>query len=206
MVMTLVGAGGGTASSAVLPSPEELPGNMVAVVSNVPVSRGRITKAEFQHALVLSAVQAGRSSVPRPGGNGYERLKRDAIGNLLEATWILGEAVEMGITVTRGEVAHELSFLIKRQSFKSEAEYLKFLREAHYTKRDVHERVELHMLTTRLQRRLQARIEREDRNEFEEQQAFREFVAEFNEKWRARTVCAPVYATDRCSNGPPPSA
>jgi hypothetical protein len=205
MVMALVCAGGGTASSAALPPPEALPGSMVAVVSNVPVSRGRITKAEFQHALVLSAVQAGRSSVPRPGENGYERLKRNSIGNLLEATWILGEAAEMGIAVTRSEVADELS-LIKRQSFKSEAEYLKFLREAHFTKRDVHERVELQMLSTRLQRRLQARIERESRNEFEEKQAFKEFVAEFNEKWRARTVCAPVYATDRCSNGPPPSA
>lgn len=202
MVMTLVGAGGGTTSFAALPSPEELPGNVVAVVSNMPVSRGRITKVEFQHALVLSAVQAGRSSVPRPGENGYERLKRNAIDSLLEATWILGEAVEMDITVTRSEVAHELS-LIKRQSFKSEAEYLKFLREAHYTKRDVHERVELQMLSARLQWRLQARFEREGRKE---QQAFTEFVAEFNEKWRARTVCAPVYATDRCSNEPPPSA
>lgn len=205
MVMAFVGAGGGTASSAVPPLPEELPGNMVAVVSHAPVSRGRITKAEFQHALVLGAVQAGRSSVPRPGENGYERLKRKAIGSLLEATWILGEAVEMGIAVTRSEVARELS-LIKRQSFKNEAEYLKFLREAHYTKRDVFERVELQMLGIRLQAWLRARVERESRNPFEEQQAFKEFVVEFVEKWRARTVCAPVYATDRCSNGPPPSA
>ena len=89
------------------------------MVSNVPVSRGRITKAEFQHALVLRAVQAGRDSAPRLGENGYERLKRDAIGSLFEATWILGEAVEMGIAVTRSEVAQELS-LVKSQGFKSE--------------------------------------------------------------------------------------
>ena len=203
MVVTLVGAGGGTTSFAgALPSPEALPGNMVAVVSNVPISRGRITKVEFQHELALGAVDAGRSSVPRLGENGYERLKKSAIHNLLEATWILGEAREMDIAVTRSEVAHEVS-LIKRQSFKSRAEYLKFLREAQYTKRDVHERVELQILSTRLQRRLQARFKREGKKE---QQAFEEFVAEFNEKWRARTVCAPVYATELCSNGPPPSA
>jgi hypothetical protein len=200
--MTLVGAGEGTTSFAALPSPEALPGSMVAVVSNVPISRGRITKVEFQHALVLGAVQAGRSSVPKLGENGYERLKRNAIHNLLEATWILGEAREMDIIITRSEVDHEVS-LIKRQSFKSEAEYLKFLREAHYTKRDVHERVELQMLSTRLQWRLQARFEREGKKE---QQAFTEFVGEFNERWRARTVCAPAYATDLCSNGPQPSA
>lgn len=202
--MAFAGASGGTASSATLPSPEELPGSMVAIVSNVPISRGRITKAEFQHALVLSVIQAGRSSVPRQGENGYERFKKEAVGNLLEAIWILGEAREIGITVTHEEVAHELS-LIKR-SFKNGAEYLKFLREAHYTRRDVHERVEVQMLSVRLQRWLQVRVERESRNEFEEQRAFNEFLAEFNEKWRARTVCAPVYATDRCSNGSPPSA
>jgi parvulin-like peptidyl-prolyl isomerase len=199
MFMALVGAGGGAASSAALPFLEELPGNTVVVVSNVPVSRGRITKAEFQHALVLSAVQAGRRSVPRPGENGYERLKGNAIRNLLESAWILGEAMEMGITVTRGEVAREVS-LVKRQNFKSEAEYLKFLREGRYTKHDVHERVELQMLIARLQGRLQARFEREGRKE---KQAFEEFVTEFNERWRARTVCAPAYATIHCSNGPP---
>lgn len=199
--MTLVGAAGGT-SFAALPSPEALPGDMVALVSNVPISRGRITKVEFQHALVLGAVQAGRSSVPRLGEYGYERLKKNAIDNLLEATWLLGEAREMDITVTRSEVSHAVS-LLKRQSFKSRAEYLKFLREARYTKRDVHERVELQLLSARLQRRLQARFEGKGRKE---QQAIKEFVAKFNEKWRARTVCAPVYATDLCSNGPQPSA
>jgi len=184
-----------------MPSPEELPGNMVAVVSDVPVSRGRITKAEFQHALVLAA---GRNSVPKPGGNGYERLKRDTLDYLLEGVWIVGEAAEMGIVVTRSEVAHELA-LIKKQSFKSEAEYRRFLRESHYTRRDMNERVEVQMLSFRLQKRLQERIEREARNKFEEQRAIREFVTEFNERWRGRTVCAPEYATERCSNGPLPS-
>lgn len=35
-----------------------------------------------------------------------------------------------------------------------------------------------------------------------EQEFFLAFVEEFNETWRARTVCAPQYATERCSNGP----
>jgi hypothetical protein len=29
------------------------------------------------------------------------------------------------------------------------------------------------------------------------------FVAEFEQRWRARTVCAPEYLLARCSNGPP---
>jgi len=141
--------------------------------------------------------------VPKPGEGGYERLERKAIDNLLEVIWIQGLAAEMGIAVTRRQVSSELA-QIKKESFKSEAEYHNFLREARYTKRDVDQRVELQLLSTRLQERLQGRIEREARNPFEEQQAFEQFVTEFNERWRARTVCAPQYATDRCSNGPPP--
>jgi hypothetical protein len=79
------------------------------------------------------------------------------------------------------------------------------LRASRYTRRDVNDRVELQLLSARLQVRLERQIEREARNEFEEQRALREFSVEFNERWRARTVCAPEYATDRCSNGPPPT-
>lgn len=110
----------------------------------------------------------------------------------------------MGIAVTRRQVSRELT-LIKRESFESEAEYRRFLKEARYTNRDIYERVELQLLSMRMQLRIEKRIQRDARNEFEEQQAFKEFVAEFNEKWRARTVCAPQYATERCSNGPPSS-
>jgi hypothetical protein len=112
--------------------------------------------------------------------------------------------LEWDIGVTRRQVSRELA-LIKKESFKSAAEFRKFLRESHYTHRDVRERVRVQLLSLRLQKRISGRIEREARNEFEEQQAFRKFLAEFNERWRGRTVCAPGYATERCSNGPPPS-
>jgi SurA-like N-terminal domain len=203
-VVALVIAGGLAERSFALPAAEELAPNTVARVSDVPVRKGTITTAEFRHALLLTAVSAGRRSTPKPGGNGYERLKKNAIGALLETAWVRGEAVEMDIVVTHHQVSRELA-QIKRESFESEAEYHRFLRASHYTRRDVYERVELQLLSLRMQKRLQTRIERESRNKYEEQQAFQEFVTEFTERWRARTVCAPEYATDRCSNGPPPS-
>jgi hypothetical protein len=198
----LVAAGWSAVGSLALPSPEELPASLVAVVSDVPVSRGRITKAEFQHALMLSSVQAGRDSVPKPGEGGYERLKERTLGFILEGLWIVGQGAEMGITVTHTEVAQRLES-IKKQSFKSVAEYRRFLREAHYTNRDVHERLMVELLSLRIQERLQKQIQRDSRNEYEEKRAFRKFVAEFNERWRSRTVCAPEFAIDRCSNGSP---
>jgi hypothetical protein len=91
---------------------------------------------------------------------------------------------------------------IKEESFKDGAEFRRFLRGARYTRRDVNERVEIQMLSTRLGSLLSRRIGGETSSKSEEQRAIKEFVAEFNERWRGRTVCAPDYANGRCSNGP----
>ena len=205
VVVLLVAAAGVPEYSPALLAPEELASNTVALVSNVPVRHGTITRAELRHELVLSAVAEDLRPMPKPGTRAHEKLEERAVDSLLEAAWLYGEAGEMGIAVTPSEVARELA-LIKRQSFKSAAEYRKFLRESHYTRRDVNERVALQLLGTKLQRRIATRIERESRNPFEEQQAYKEFAVEFNAKWRGRTVCAPEQATRRCSNWEAPPA
>ncbi len=116
---------------------------------------------------------------------------------MLEFVWIKGQAAEMNILVTRSRVLHELA-RIKKQNFENEADYRKFLREMRYTRRDVYERVKLQLLAARIQET----IAEGAGSESDEQKAFDEFVAEFNERWRGRTVCAPGYVTDHCSNGP----
>ncbi len=122
---------------------------------------------------------------------------RAAVDTLLEAVWIKGQAAEMNIVVTRSQVSRTLT-LLKKQFFASASEYREFLREMRFTRRDVRERVELQLLSTRIQ----GRIEAGARNESEEQEAFSEFLAEYNQRWRGRTVCAPEYVTRLCSNGP----
>jgi hypothetical protein len=184
--------------SAALPSPEELVPNTVARISNVPDRLGTITSAEFRHALVLAAAAEDPHGAPKPGRHGYQRFMRTVVNNLLEAIWIKGQAAEMNIVVTRRQVLRLIT-LLKKQNFKSAAEYHKFLRESHYTPRDVYERVELQLLIVRMQKRIAEGV----RSASEEQKVFKEFVAEFNKRWRSRTVCAPRYVTARCSNGPP---
>lgn len=202
--MALVLAGGLAERSFALPAPEELAPNTVARIPEAPPRFATVTIGELRHALVLAAAQKGLRSVPKPGRKGYGTIEKSAMDALLETAWIHGLAAEWGIAVTRGEVKRELG-RIKEESFKSGSEYRRFLKESRYTLRDLNERVELQVLSVRLQERLQTQIEREARNEFEEQRAFTKFLAEFNETWRARTVCAPQYATERCSNGPPPA-
>jgi hypothetical protein len=193
--------GGGSASgSAVLPDPDDLPTTLVAVVPAVPGPRGRITKGEFQHALLLDAVSAGRRSALRPGEAGYGKSKIAALQNLLERAWIVGLAAEWGIFVTHGQVSREVARV--KESFKDRAAFRRFLKESRYTRRDVNGEVEIQMLSARLRWSLSRRIHKETSSKSEEQRAFGEFVTDFQESWRSRTICAPDYAISRCSNGP----
>ena len=183
---------------AVASTPVDLPANTVAIVAEVPRRTGTITKAEFHRALVQVAAQAGRKSTPKPGQGGFGKLKETALGEQLDMIWIKGQAAEMGIDVTPRQISRELA-LLRKQAFKSEAEYHRFLKESHYTRRDVRERVEEQLLSTAIQQR----VVRGVRGEGARQKAFSEFVEAYEERWRARTVCAPEYIVSRCSNAPP---
>ncbi len=200
LVVLAAGAGGDAdAADTAPPAPAELPANMVAFVANVPLSTGRITRAEFQRALVQNAASAGRASAPKPGGNGYGKLRDVAIGELLDIVWVQGQAAEMGIAVTPRQVATELA-QIKKNNFRNEAEYRHFLKHSHFTQRDVNLRVELQLLSTQIE----GRVARGVSGVHQIQKKLSEFVHAYKKRWRARTVCAAEFAIDRCSNGPSP--
>ncbi len=198
LVVALALVGGGSSAVGAVPTPEELPATVIAFVAGVPVGTGRITSAEFQRALLQQAGTAGQDSAPKPGGKGYARLRDAAIGELLDSVWIRGQAAEMGIAVSRRQIAIELAS-IKRENFKNEAQYRRFLRESHFTQGDVDERVELQLLSTRIQER----VARGASGPRQAQAQFEKFVAAYTKRWRARTVCAAEFTIDRCSNGPP---
>lgn len=187
---------GSHASEPPLPAPEELPNSVVVFVDHVPLGLGRVTKAEFQRALLQAAAQAGRSAAPGPQAKGYPRLADRALEERVDSIWIQGQAREMGIGTRPREVSRELARL-KQQTFKNNKQYRRFLREAHYTRRDVRERVMLQMLSEKIEVRVVDGLQ-----PGEQAQAFRKFVREYGARWRARTVCADGYVTARCSNAP----
>ena len=121
------------------------------------------------------------------------------MGESLESEWIRGQAAEMGIGVRPREVARALAQL-KKQAFRNGAQYRRFLKKSHYTRRDVNERVEIQLFSERIQERVAAGID----SEKAVQKAFAKFVSEYKVRWRSRTVCAADYVTDLCSNGPEP--
>lgn len=130
-----------------------IPSGAVAVVEDAPDDIGTITEAQFKHQLAQAAASAQIKPVPKPGDEKYDELKKAALGELLDGIWIRGQAAEMGISVTEKEVAEELKKL-KAQAFKTEKQYKEFLKEAHYTQADVNERVEVQIVSTKIQEQI----------------------------------------------------
>lgn len=127
-----------------------VPAGDIAIVKDVPGGNGTISEADFEHALDLAATQAGEKTVPKPGDKKYEELRETALNGLFDQAWVEGLGDELGISVTPKEVAAELKKL-KKQNFKTEAAFNKFLKESHYTTEDVNNRVRLQVLSTKIQ-------------------------------------------------------
>ena len=130
-----------------------VPDGDVALVEDAPSGVGNISEKEFDRALKQSAAQSGKKEVPKPGDPQYDELKEAALGSLLDAVWLKGEADEQGVTVTKAEIAKEFKKL-KTENFKTEAEYEKFLKESEFEQSDVDSRVELQMLSTQIQKQI----------------------------------------------------
>lgn len=143
-----------------------VPSGDVALVEDAPGDIGEVTQAKFDHALELAAKQGGEKKVPKPGDAKYDELKETALNSIFESIWLQGVADEWGIEVTDAEVAKELK-KVKKESFKSEAEFQKFLKESGYTPADIDERVKLQVLSTQLQAELKEKAPTPSQSEIE---------------------------------------
>jgi foldase protein PrsA len=143
-----------------------IPSGDIVLVQDAPGDSGEISQADFDRALEQAAAQTGQKP-PKPGEKQYEEMKETAIKSLIEPIWLEGFAAELGIAVTDAEVAAELK-KVKKENFKTEAEYEKFLKEAKLTQEDVNQRVKVQKLTTKLQEALKAKVPTPSQSEIEE--------------------------------------
>ena len=123
------------------------------MVQDAPGDIGNVPVSKVEHAIELAAAQAGEKTTPKPGDPKYDETKETAVNSVLEGIWIQGLANQWGIEVTEKEVEAEVK-KVKKESFKSEAEFQKFLKESHFTPADVHEKVLIQMLSKELQEQL----------------------------------------------------
>jgi parvulin-like peptidyl-prolyl isomerase len=143
-----------------------VPSGDIVLVQGAPGESGKISVADFEHALEQAAAQAGQKKTPKPGEKQYEELKETAEKTLVEPIWIEGLARELGIEVSEKEAEEEFKKL-KKENFKTEAEYKKFLKEAHYTQEDVDRRVKLQKLSTELEEKLKEGVPKPSKSEVE---------------------------------------
>jgi parvulin-like peptidyl-prolyl isomerase len=183
-------------------SPQEVPPD-VALVTHVPSSEGHVTRRELDRAIEQEAALEGSGAVPPVGEKRYDKLKEAALRTIFDSIWIEGQAIEMGISVTPAQIDTELA-QIKRQNFKTEAAYRKFLETSHFTERDTRERVKLQLLSTEVQARVTSQVRSRSSTQLTQQEqeaAFEKFVSGYQSRWKSRTVCAPDFAVEECANG-----
>ncbi|MET0306121.1 MAG: peptidyl-prolyl cis-trans isomerase [Solirubrobacterales bacterium] len=143
-----------------------VPSGDAALVEDVPGDIGHVSEDDVAHAIDLAAAQAGEKKAPKPGDPKYDETKKTAMQSVLEGIWIQGVADEWGIEVTDAEVAKELK-KVKKESFKSEAEFQKFLEESRYTPADIDTRIRIQILSTQLQEQLKEKAPTPSQNEIE---------------------------------------
>lgn len=128
-----------------------VPAGDVAIVKSVPSELGTISEADYRNAFARQS----KGKAPKPGEAKYAEVQKAALGELLEAVWVQGEGEELGIAVTPTQIARELK-TIKEQNFKTNAAYQEFLKESHFTPKEINERVKIQILTTKIRERVAA--------------------------------------------------
>ena len=130
-----------------------VPSGDIALISSAPAKYEHISEADYKKSLEQQETQAQLKKPPKAGSKKAEELHKAAIGELLNSAWIFGEAEELGIKVTQKEVETELA-KVKKESFKTEKAFQEFLKESHFTPEDVNERLELQILSTKIQEKI----------------------------------------------------
>jgi foldase protein PrsA len=84
-----------------------------------------------------------------------DALVQQTMATLIQQTWVEKEADAQGVTVTDAEVQRQLA-LTKRQSFRTEAAYQRFLKQSGMTQADVMARIRVQALAAKLTRKIQS--------------------------------------------------
>lgn len=144
-----------------------VPSGDVVMIEDVPEEIGAISQEEFDRALVQQASASKLKKVPKPGDDKYEELRDKTLEELVNAAWLEGQAEELGVTVTEGQVEKELD-KIKKERFPTSEAYSKFLEESKYTQEEVDRLVKLQILTTEIQSQVSEEAPKPDRGEIED--------------------------------------
>jgi hypothetical protein len=109
--------------------------------------------------------------------------------------WVLGEATDLNIHVSEGEVRRTFAH-IRNQQVPQTKEFKAFLRQSGETVADLLFRVRLNLTSTRIQKHVLAG----HHGAHNQQRALKRFVHDFKLKWEAQTYCDPSHAVTDCGH------
>jgi hypothetical protein len=173
--------GSPSASGSLSPAPEQI----VACVGSQS-----ITGATFSHWAVVA--QKSEGSKHRLSAS---EVMKQAMEFLISSDWVLGEATDLNIHVSEGEVRHTFDHL-RAQQFPKKREFKAFQKQSGQTIADLLFRVRLNLNSMRIQKHVLAG----HRGARSQQQALKRFVHDFKLKWEAQTYCDPTYAVTDCGH------
>lgn len=117
------------------------------------------------------------------------------MGFLISSDWVIGEAQDLHLQVSAGQVRRTFDEA-RREEFPKRGAFQAFLKSSGQTIADLLFRVELNLLSMRIQ----ARVLAGERTQRAKEQALAHFASEFHDKWRAQTYCATAYQVSDCGH------
>lgn len=127
-----------------------VPSGDIIYVEDVPDGRGNINEDDYNRSFTQTWKRGGLQTAPKEGDAQYDQVREAAINDLLDQAWLTGEAAELGVTATDREIDSELE-TIKQDQFPTPQAFQDFLKTSGFTQEEVRERVELQVLSRKIQ-------------------------------------------------------
>jgi hypothetical protein len=143
------------------------------------VGSQQITEAVFQHWNAIAVAESSGHRLSKSHGLHAHEVLVEVMEFLVSAKWVIGEARSLGVHIAPSVVRREFNRLYKQQ-FHTQHKFQSFLKQTKQTLQDMLLRVELDLLSQRIQTRVVA--------------------GDFRHKWMSQTYCAPQYAIKDCGH------
>lgn len=203
---------------------QQVPGNAVAIVDGEPVTKaaydhwwkiyartGAATGGvpvtpdppSYNRCIVALKKRAGRARGRKASSKAQlrarcrrldTRLRQNTMGMLVQAIWFEKEAAALGIEVPDATIEHALR-KTKREAFRNEREYQRFLRASGMTEDDVRFQLRLQELPEAITRHVQRGAGKDKQKRLEA------YGREFQKRWKQQTECRKGFVvTTICGN------
>jgi hypothetical protein len=160
----------------------------------VCVGSQAIAGATYSQWLTVARKADGPPAKGQPASSVTE-LRNEVLGFLITSDWLKGEAEDLNISVSATEVRKNFD-RIRREQFPKHGEFEAFVRKSGETVPDLLFRVELNLLS----RRIQKHVVVGHRSASSKGRALSRFVKAFKVKWEAQTYCASEYDVTDCGH------